>query len=303
MTVRDRRDIDLDPLRRERQFSRLPRSVPHAIDDRRRREGARGQIRQGLCAADQRLARPAMRCPRPRPGSGQLRWAVAVDLHPEDVEVINRGKDLPEPTRAKVEVQVEEDDTSSPVLAERRDVIHEMAEQTPVRDEARSSGLPNTRHPSFEPAGTLAKQVGLERAESSLADFTTEFDETVTVRDGVAVVRRPRDAPRRGVTPVHPHVVTHLATEKHMTRNTETTGLGIGGRYSIAPMAWLTTPALTRTSRGLQSKHDVLVTVDRVADERGCDDLTIIATPGEPNPSSNSLQPTLPSASQTLTKL
>ena len=131
-------------------------------------------------------------------------------------------------------------------------------------------GPPESRHPSFEPVRTLAKQVGLESREPSLADFTTEFDETITVRDGVSVVRRPRDAPRRGVTPVHPHVVSHLATEKHMARNAETTGLDIEQGVLDRSDGLAHNAALTRTCRGLQSKHDVLVLVDRAADERRC---------------------------------
>ena len=84
------------------------------------------------------------------------------------------GEDLAEPSGAKVEVQVEEDvDRVAGSFAERRDVIHEIAEQTPIRDEARLIGPPESRHPSFEPVRTLAKQVGLERSEPPLADFTT----------------------------------------------------------------------------------------------------------------------------------
>lgn len=182
---------------------------------------------------------------------------------------MKRGEDLAETSGAKVEVQVEEDvDLVTGAFAERRDVIHEIAEQTPSRDEARLIGPPESRHPSLEPSRALTKQVGLERGEPPLADFTTEFDETATVRDGVSVVRRPGDAPRRGVTPVHPDVVSHLATKEHMARNTETTSLDIEEGVLDRADGLADYAALTRPSRGLQSKHDVLVPVDRVADER-----------------------------------
>ena len=102
---------------------------------------------------------------------------------------MKRGEDLAETSGAKVEVQVEEDvDLVAGPFAERRDVIHEIAEQTPIRDEARFIGPPESRHPSLEPVRPLTKEVGLECGEPPLADFTTEFDETVTVRDGVSVV-------------------------------------------------------------------------------------------------------------------
>ena len=91
-----RRDVDLMRLRESGNFQRLPHSVPHAIDDRHV-EGASGKVWQELCATDQRLA-PSDAVSRCGPGSGQLSRAVAVDLNPVDVEVMNRREDLSEPS-------------------------------------------------------------------------------------------------------------------------------------------------------------------------------------------------------------
>ena len=71
------------------------------------------------------------------------------------------------------------------------------------------------------------------------------------------------------MTPVHPDVVSHFATKKHMARNTETTSLDIEEGVLDRSDGLADYATLTRPSRGLQSKHDVLVPVDRVADEGG----------------------------------
>jgi hypothetical protein len=96
--------------------------------------------------------------------------------------------------------------------------------------------------------------------------------------------------------PVDPHAIAHLASQQRVARHAQSLGLRIEQCVLDRPQPFRNNAAGRRPGKAIELGVDPLVVKGLLPDDPSCEALDNGATPGEPKPSSNSLQPMMPSS-------
>ena len=129
-----------------------------------------------------------------------------------------------------------------------------------------------------------------------------EFSDPGQIGDPIADELSVRDSPGSAMRPVHLHPISYLAAEQGGDGNAEGLRLRIEQRVLDGSDRLADDGTGGRPCRVQQIHEDRLVVENGPAgDPRGKASIAVL-TPGEPKPSSNSLQPTMPSSVVTLQK-
>ena len=157
------------------------------------------------------------------PNVAQCLRVARVDLDPEDVERLDRARDLQEPFRLEVEVQVQEDvDVGARSFTERRQLLAQCSEHVAIRVQLGEGAL--AREARRVEVGLLAEHehVRLERRVPAFAHFFARVDDVLQGAQRRDLHRlRPREAIRPAVRPVEADPVAHGPAEQRVDRQSQ----------------------------------------------------------------------------------
>src|SRR5215472_18027342 len=170
------------------------------------------------------------------PDISERRWAVAVDLDPEHVEIGNLPQDLQIALGLGVEVEIEQQvDIGAGALANGFEMGAQVAENLLVDVEFGRERDTKSRPPRARSAAIIHKDVGFERGKALLAHFRADRLDVVEAGDRRLVEARVVDAPRRAMRPIDPNAVAYVAAEKRITRHPQRLRLGVEQRVFDGP--------------------------------------------------------------------